>query len=351
MRVVLFCANPYAFGIMKPLHDALVRLQHTVLWYIPEKITSQFPFTGSFSIVSSIKDVDSFKSDALFVPGNEVPHYLRGVKVQIFHGLAGEKQGHFRIRNYFDLYLTQGPYFTERFQQLAKKHRDFAVTETGWCKLDPLYQNHEAYQQERDQLLSTTGKKKLLLYAPTFSPSLTSATDSQKEIFELAAQHDIYLMIKFHDLMDPQIIGQYKSAARNVKNVAVMEDRNILKYLIMADMMISDTSSVVYEFILLNKPVVTIRSSAETINWRDIPSASGLVEAVNHELVHDDFKEARLTTIRTYHPYTDGKSSERMIEATEAYIKKYGVPDRRKLNLYRRYKINKMFGRKPDPKI
>lgn len=348
MRVILFCANPYAFGIMKPLYDALIRLQHTVLWYIPEKIASQFPFTGIAAISGSMKEVADFKSDAIFVPGNEVPHYLRGVKVQIFHGLAGEKQGHFRIRNYFDLYLTQGPYFTERFQQLAKQHRDFVVTETGWCKLDTLFQNHEAYRQERDQLLAETGKNKLILYAPTFSPSLTSATTAQQEIFELASQDGIFVMIKFHDLMDPEVIHQYKAAAQAVKNVSIVEDRNILKYLIMADMMISDTSSVVYEFILLNKPVVTIRSTAETINWRDIPSASSLIETVIHELAHDNFKDARLNTIQTYHPYTDGRSSERMIDATESYIKRHGVPDKRKLNLYRRYKINKMFGRKPD---
>jgi CDP-glycerol glycerophosphotransferase (TagB/SpsB family) len=348
MRVILFCANPYAFGILKPLHDALVRQQHEVLWYIPEKLAVQFPFVGDFIITGSIQKLYNFKSDAIFVPGNEVPHYLRGVKVQIFHGLAGEKQGHFRIRNYFDLYLTQGPYFTERFLEFAKKHRDFQVTETGWCKLDPLYQNHEAYIREKGELLHRASAKKLLLYAPTFSPSLTSATAAAKEIFKLASQPDIFIMIKFHDLMDQQVVNEYKAAAQNVSNVLLIEDRNILKYLIMADMMISDTSSVVYEFILLNKPVITIRSTAETINWRDISTASELIATVNHELLHDDFREARLATIRQYHPYTDGQSSERMISATEDYIKKYGVPEKRKLNLYRRYKINKMFGRKPD---
>src|SRR5688572_8605399 len=115
MRVVLFCANPYAFGILKPLHDTLMLQRHEVLWYVPEKIAPQFPFSGDFTKTGSIAVLYNFKSDAIFVPGNEVPHYLRGIKVQIFHGLAGEKQGHFRIRDYFDLYLTQGPYFTERF--------------------------------------------------------------------------------------------------------------------------------------------------------------------------------------------------------------------------------------------
>lgn len=348
MRVVLFCANPYAFGILKPLYDALVLQQHAVLWYIPEKIVRQFPFSGPFSITGSMKEVDSFNSDAIFVPGNEVPFYLKGVKVQVFHGLAGEKQGHFRIRDYFDLYLTQGPYFTGRFQKLSHKHRDFHVTETGWCKLDPLYQNHPEYFSERDQLLREAGKKKLVLYAPTFSPSLTSAPSALTEIFELANREDVFVMIKFHDLMSPQVMEEYRTAAQKTTNVSVVDDRNILKYLIMADVMISDTSSVVYEFILLNKPVITIRSTAETINWRDISSAQELGEAFRHELQHDDFKKSRLETINQYHPYTDGQSSGRMIAATQDYINHYGVPDKRRLNFYRKYKIRKMFGRKPE---
>jgi CDP-ribitol ribitolphosphotransferase len=90
--------------------------------------------------------------------------------------------------------------------------------------------------------------------------------------------------------------------------------------------MISDTSSVVYEFILLNKPVITIRSTSETINWRDIQSADELAAAFRHELQHDTYKEARLNTIRQYHPYTDGQSSARMIAAVDDYIKEFGVP-------------------------
>src|SRR5687767_840040 len=115
MKAILFCANPYAFGILKPLHDALRIQGHDVLWYVPEKLVENFPFKKDCTHTGQIKDLYDYRSDAIFVPGNEVPHYLRGVKVQVFHGMAGEKEGHFRIRNYFDLYLTQGPYFTARF--------------------------------------------------------------------------------------------------------------------------------------------------------------------------------------------------------------------------------------------
>jgi CDP-ribitol ribitolphosphotransferase / teichoic acid ribitol-phosphate polymerase len=347
MKAILFCANPYAFGILKPLHDELKAQGHETLWYVPEKILPGFSFQQHVQHTASMQEVYNFQSDAIFVPGNEVPHYLRGVKVQVFHGLAGEKTGHFRIRNYFDLYLTQGPYFTKRFEALAKKEKDFDVTETGWCKLDALFQHHETFLEERNRILRERGKQKLVLYAPTFSPSLTSTKTAFNEIFSLADQEDIFLLIKFHDLMDRLVVDQYKAAAKIRDNVHIIEDRNIVKYLIMSDVMISDTSSVVYEFILLNKPVITIKSTSENITWCDVKRASDLSQAFKHELTHDTFQEKRLHTIAQYHPYTDGKSSARMIDAVQHYIQQHGVPETRKVNIWRRYTMKKMFGPKP----
>jgi CDP-glycerol glycerophosphotransferase (TagB/SpsB family) len=348
MRAILFCVNPYAFGILKPLHDELTRTGSSVLWYVPTSIEKDFPFSSIVPHTHSMKGLVDFNSDAIFVPGNEVPHYLRGVKVQVFHGLAGEKKGHFRIRNYFDLYLTQGPYFTREFNRLKKRYKDFEVVETGWSKLDPLYQLQEEYRAERDRLLRETSKKTLLLYAPTFSPSLTSTVSCMDEVFEIADEEDVFLLIKFHDLTNRKVVAQYKSKAATRDNVRIVEERNILKALIMADFMISDTSSVVYEFILLNKPVITVNSRSQQITWCNITDAGMLHKKFVDELKHDNFKETRKHTIEEYHPYTDGKSAARMIAAVEAFIQQHGVPEVRKLNIYRRYQMNNLFGPKPN---
>lgn len=348
MKAVLFCVNPYAFGILKPLHDELEAQGHQVLWYVHEKMRGKFPFDNAAAKTHLIHEVSDFKTDALFVPGNEVPHYLNGVKVQVFHGLAGEKKGHFRIRNYFDLYLTQGPYFTAWFQQAAHKYKNFEVKETGWCKLDSLFQNPTTFIEEKRKLLQQVGKKTLVLYAPTFSPSLTSAILKKDEIFALADREDIFLQIKFHDLMNAEVIESYRQLAESRINVQIIDDRNILKYLIIADIMISDTSSVVYEFILLDKPVITIDSTSKNISWKNITKEESLHQAFIHEREEDPYKNSRRNIIQQYHPYTDGKSSSRMIAAVEDYIHRHGVPAKRKLNFWRRYKMNKMFGSNPE---
>lgn len=347
MKVILFCANPYAFGILKPLHNQLALGNHKIIWYVPKKHLGSFPFRDEVNFTSSIAELFHFKSHAIFAPGNELPHYLRGVKVQIFHGMAGEKKGHFKIRHYFDLYLTQGPYFTQKFNELANKHKDFQVKETGWCKLDPLYQNHELLTIEKNQILKNHSKKHLVLYAPTFSPSLTSANSLKDEIQKLGKDKNIHLLVKFHDLMHREVVNQYQKLAKTHKNIEIISDKNILKYLVMADVMISDTSSVVYEFLLLNKPAITLNSISQNIVWLDISKPDQLQSALHDSIVNDSFAEQRQELISQYHPYNDGMSSQRMIAAVENYIAKHGVPNRRKLNLYRRCKMVKDFGVEP----
>ena len=46
-----------------------------------------------------------------------------------------------------------------------------------------------------------------------------------------------------------------------------------------------------------------------------------------------------------YDPYCDGKVAQRMLEGAKDFIKRHGVPERRKLNLWRKYTSIKTFGR------
>ena len=342
MKFTLFCENPYAFAILAPLRDVLTKKEYDFIWFLPEKLFTEFPFKEE-KHTTDIHVIDAYKSDVILVPGNEVPHYLRGLKVQIFHGLAGEKKGHFRIRHYFDLYLTQGPYFTKKFNELRKIHKDFDVIETGWSKLDIYSNNKSELHKEKDVLKSNHKADKIILYAPTFSPSLTSAPFLKTEIHNLAANTSYLILIKFHDLMSEKLRSEYKSIANKYDNIIFLEERNILKYLIIADIMISDTSSVVFEFLLLNKAVITYKSIKPTNAWENINDAQLLSEKIQYNLNEDPYAVQRAKIIEDYHPYNDGKSSLRMIQVIENYVKENGIPERRNLPLLRRFKMNRKY--------
>ena len=344
MKTILFCMNPYSFGILEPVMQVLKEKKYEFIWFVRTAILEKFPYQDQ-RFTSKIEDLVRFNSDAIFVPGNEVPHYLRGVKTQVFHGLAGEKKGHFRIRNYFDLYLTQGPYFTRRFSKAASKHRDFSVVETGWPKLDVYGKELHKYDSDKLILLKKSKAKKIILYAPTFSPSLTSASHLFTQIEKLAKSKEYLILIKFHDLMAADLIDSYKKLSMSFENVLFIEERNIIKYLLISDLMISDTSSVVYEFLLLDKPVITFKNNSLAIKWDNQLLFKGLVNRVAENLLEDPFKQQRLEILKEYHPYTDGNSAKRMVDAVEKYIKTNGVPEKRLISWFRRYKINKIFSK------
>lgn len=346
MRVILFCVNPYAFEICYPLYKAGVLRNCEIIWYIPDKILPAFRYKEEIKYTGSLDDLVRFKSDVIFVPGNEVPHYLRGVKTQVFHGLAGEKKGHFRIRHYFDLYLTQGPYFTDRFRSLSIKYKNFEVVETGWPKLDTLCEKRPDLENRKQQILDQRGCDHIVLYAPTFSPSLTSAEILKPEIRQLVEKENIFLRIKFHDLMNPAIMEEYEDYFQQCQGVEIIKESSIIDHLIMSDILISDTSSVAYEFTLLNKPVITYNSRSANISWINITNPKMLLQTFRSVVEGDSASGLRKSIIQQYHPYADGRSSDRMYEAVEKYISQHGVPEKRKLSLYRKYTINSYFRRK-----
>ena len=339
MKFILYCLNNYAFSILKPIEDVLISKKYDYIWYVAPKIEKDFPFKN-MNYTTKVKTLKAYKSDVIFAPGNEVPYFLNGLKTQIFHGLAGEKKGHFRIREYFDLYLTQGPYFTNRFNQLKSIHKNFDVIETGWPKLDVYYTNREEIDQEKSQLLDYYQAEKIVLYAPTFSPKLTSAPFLLNEIRDLAKNKNYLILLKFHPLMDKRWVDNYKMLSEEIENIRFQEENDIVKFLIISDILISDTSSVVYEFLLLDKPVITYKSIAKNIVWKNLTSYGKLTNHVLNCLEQDEHKLVRKQIIKDYHPYTDGKSALRMVEAVEEYLSSHPVPKSRKISLFRKLKTH-----------
>lgn len=346
MRIVLFCENKYAVDILYPIYqEAMKEGDNQVLWYVHLPKIPEFPLKEQVDYTHFMQAVYDFSPEAIYVPGNIVPYYLPGVKIQVFHGYAAEKKDHWVIRRYFDLYLTQGPFFTQKFTELSHKYGDFEVKETGWPKQDWIKKHWHDFDQEREKLLKEHGRKQIVLYAPTFSPSLTSLPALKDALVHLVKEKDIVLLLKFHPLTSQEWIDVYKQLAEQEEHIVWIDDFNVTKYQLMADVMISDTSSTVYEFLLLGRPVVTYRTIAKDIYWTNITEVDQLSEAFEAAQHNEEDIARRRWVVEHYDPYLDGKVCRRMLEAAADYIRRHGVPRERKLNLWRKYTSIKRFGR------
>jgi len=345
MRIVLFCENKYAVDILYPIQIAAIKEGgNKVLWYVHKKKIPEFPLNGEVEWTHNMQAVYDFSPEAIFVPGNIVPYYLPGVKIQVFHGYAAEKKDHWVIRRYFDAYFTQGPFFTKQFKKLAKKYKDFEVLETGWPRQDWVKENLHTFDDEKKKLLEQSGRKYLVLYAPTFSPSLTSLPDMKAGLLSLVENRDVLVIVKLHPLTRQEWVDEYKELASINENIIWVDDFSVAKYQLMSDVMISDTSSTIYEFLLQDKPVITYRAVAKDIYWKNIDDVSDVCEAFDEVLQDRESFRLRRWVIDNYDPYLDGKVAHRMLEGARDYIRRHGVPRKRSLNLWRKYTSIKTFG-------
>lgn len=332
---LLFLNVAYSFSILRPIQAAIRRRNAKVAWYLHGLDPSHL--NSDELLLHSVNEVKRFNPKAVFVPGNWVPDFFPGVKVQVFHGFGIEKKGHFVIRGHFDLYCTHGPLTTEPFKRLAQKHGYFHVIETGWPKVDHMFQMDLA--DNRIQRPSTG--KPVVLYAPTFSSSLCSAMFLYESIQKLSQQGDYHWLVKFHPLMDPQVVQKYRDLSN--EHLDVVEDPDIIPCLQAADVLLTDTSSVVSEFLLLDKPVVTFRTKEPARHVIDFRNVDELASCLNRSLYQPEtiMPEAR-EYIRRMHPYVDGNSSERVLDATETFIQQYRDTLKPKpLNLFRKLKIRR----------
>ena len=337
-RYLLYIGQNYSFEILRPLQQELRNLNIEVVWFVSGNEVDVSLFQSDEKVLISVIDVLRYNPTVTLVPGNEVLYLLSGIKVQVFHGLEYKKKGHFSLKGFYDLYCTHGGITTKKFRQLASKHGYFDVVETGWPKLDSLYSAKPLAEYKRVT-------KPIVLYAPTFSPKLTSAYALFSQFEKLSRLDDSYFfLIKFHPKMDPACIAQYQQICND--HMHIIETDSIAALLQTADILVSDTSSVVGEFSLLNKPVLTLNNAKPEEHLFNFSNPLDLIKQL--QLATQKLKNGEEIVPQSYindlHPFRDGLSAKRVIAAVEHVLengKQNNGP--KPFNFFRKFKQRKKF--------
>lgn len=339
-RYLLFASQAYAFSILAPIAAAAVRRGDAVAWYLHGLDPAMLP-PGARRL-TTVAEVKAFDPEAVFVPGNWVPPFFPGIKVEVFHGFSVHKRslakGHFRIRGDFDLYCTQGPDTTRGFQALAEQLGYFAVRETGWPKVDPLFDDSLPPLPREDE-------RPVIMFASTFTPSLSCAPHLIDEVRRLAATG----RWRWHVTLHPKTAAETVAAWRALEgpNLSYHQTGEVVRLLKSADLLVSDTSSVVPEFLLQQRPVVTFRNRKPGPELLDIQEPAQLEGAIERALAPDAewLKAIRRYTERV-HPYRDGLSSDRVLDAAREFIDTglKNTLNPKPLNIWRRWKARRRLG-------
>ena len=331
-RYLLFASELYALPILRPLAAAIHARGEEVAWFVANPLAAYLR-EGERRLLD-VHAVRNFAPAAVFSANNWVPHFFPGVKVQVFHGFNVEKRapgrGHFRIRSLYDLYCTQGPATTVPFRELAAHHRHFAVVETGWPKLDPLFAATAAPD------LRPADGRAVVMYAATFTESLSSARLLQADITRQVARGDRYWLLTLHPKTDPELVARYR--ALEGPNARFLEATDLVPMMRAADVLVSDTSSVVSEFIVQGKPVVTLRNRAPKPHMIDIAEPAALDDALAEAFAPSPQRQAHIAAYSAdIHPWRDGRSSARVLAATDALLAgEFGELAPKPMNLWRK---------------
>ncbi len=340
MKFLFFLSQKYSFPIISPIIDYLEKSRLEFMIQITPGIELNLDKMNEsvlkYNITTSQKKALEFKPDFVIIPGNFVDYRLPGIKVQIFHGIGIEKSSHYKIRPFFDIYCTSGPCVTRKFKKPGMKLSNIEIIETGWPKVDYIINYPKTGLHDK---FAIPRNKRIILYAPTFSKKLTSIPHILSEIPGIISSDEFWL-IKLHDLSGKKIFQQIRS--RKNENIKIISDPDITPYLHLSDLMISDTSSVIYEFMLLDKPVITYRASDRLDKGINIRQVSELRSAIDRSFSNpDEFRNSRVEHLKEINPYLDGKISMNLISKLIRMKESGFRPQTRKIGPWRKFQVKR----------
>lgn len=260
------------------------------------------------------------------------------IAVMIYHGI-GLKQTYYRDRS--DRIDIRAVESEERFSVL-KDLGSKNIYLTGFTKLDPLFRG----EYNRKDILIELGldtNRKTIIYAPTFYPSAIDKVLPELEILSSLMN----VIVKLHQFSWHQSRYRHhgelvRRSAQKYPGIILIEREsfNILPYFAGSDLLISDISSTIYEFLPVNKPILlnefySLRlkhrifrkrfnrkldferlEDIDFVQWASKPEDLGLLvmEALENP---DEMQQFRSNAVRKHLFKSDGKASSRLIDVLE----------------------------------
>jgi CDP-glycerol glycerophosphotransferase (TagB/SpsB family) len=143
-----------------------------------------------------------------------------------------------------------------RLKRLISRFPDKKFIDTGYAKLDPVF-NNESSGLDLKQL-GLDPERETVLYAPTYYPSSIECLPDNFP--ELLAQYNLIIKPHFFSLIKNKYKNHQKVFKRWAKysNVYIcsVEEASITPFMNAASLLISDASSTLFEFTALNKPAI-----------------------------------------------------------------------------------------------
>jgi hypothetical protein len=236
-------------------------------------------------------------------------------KVQLFHGVSFRNRAIRSANMACDHYFLAGPYMRRKFAESGLLSEDDPRgLSIGFLKTDALL---DGSLDRREQLArhGFDGSRPVLLYAPTGQKHNSLDTMGEDVLRQLSDTGAFDILVKLHDHPHGNPVDwAARLAPLESSHLRLVRDYDVIPCLFLADLLITDASSVSSEYSLLDRPMVFLdvpklieksrakdESMVDTETWglscgtlvRQPEDVVGAVtEALEHPGRHADVRQA-----------------------------------------------------------
>ena len=263
LNVSFYVAYPYYFPHFLPISQVFEKNGHNVCYVLSNKQNSQnMEFIATQNNVKFV-----FGSEALLEEDIDVIFFanpypkakeLKAFTIFLEHGIGAKSTSFFSSIEYFDMYIAEGKQKYNRLKELYPHYED-KLALVGFSKFDEVVNMTPQKKEALYNKYHLDKTKKTILYAPTFFPS---SIEKMKDDFP-AQFKECNIVVKAHYLTFER--KQYQKQLKKFEKweeydnctILPLSEYNLVPWLAISDVMISDESSAMFEFASLNKPVIS----------------------------------------------------------------------------------------------
>lgn len=208
--------------------------------------------------VLPVAEIQERDFDLLFAANTKLIMPRRaGARIQIFHGVSFRNRAVRRENMGCDFYFVTGPYMRRRFDEAGLlTEDDRRAIPVGFMKTDRLL-NGELSRSELLRHHGFDGNRPILLYAPTGQFNNSLETMGEELIGHLTRSGRYDLLIKPHDHPKNREIDWFDRLSRfEDEHCRTVRDLDVVPLLYLADLLITDASSVSSEYSLRDRPMI-----------------------------------------------------------------------------------------------
>ncbi len=288
----------------------------------------------------------NLKPDILFI-GNIERNSLfankQTLSVMIYHGIGLKSSYYKDTSSQIDIYAIESQGRINNMLSMGFKKEQLALC--GFTKLDPLINSSVKDHHKALEAPGLDINNKTVFYTPTFYPS------SVEKTVESLIKNDFRfnLILKLHQFswqMEKYIhhIEAIKELSKKV-NVYIVDkmDINIIDYYLISDLLLTDISSTMFEYLVLDRPIVQCldftyrkhhklipglvnkrfdKARMEKVNFtnqiKDANQIIGLIDEILNS--PDTMSSQRKKAIPEFLFKADGNASSRLVDFIEAKL-------------------------------